>query len=194
MLSEAFGGSETGTFRDMMRFLGLAFGLAFYDQRSNRKLTQFLSGGPYGYSRGEIDAWADFRHPLSHADRKKTTLIAMTRDIRPVLMRLKQACLDVLFNKQDWGNPSNVRRDVWRPDAFTTSPSGSIVTKRATRLGLLFRTYDEFGRYPRKLDLSIDHSVTGFFGKYLSTHDPRPLAEFAVRVCADQVAKRREGR
>ena len=50
---------KCGTYKDFVRFFELAFALPFYDKRFRRKLTQFLEQRGYGYTRNEIDRWAN---------------------------------------------------------------------------------------------------------------------------------------
>lgn len=167
MLSEAFsGGGDSGMYREFVRFLELAFAMSFYDRRLARKLSQFLGQVGYGYDRNEINEWVKLRHPATHADFKKTKWIALTSDVRPVVLRMRQACLDVLFNKERWRDQSSSRRRVWVPDAITTSRSGGIVVKQGSKLNMLFRSYDEFGVYPRIINISVDHSKDGLYSRY----------------------------
>ncbi len=113
LLSEAFsGGSEGHKYREFVRFFELAFGLAFYDQRLAKKLTQFLSSWPGGYDRDEINKWVNLRHPAMHGDYGETNWIATGADLRSVVLRIHQACLDVLFNKEKWRDPSKSRRHI----------------------------------------------------------------------------------
>lgn len=166
MLAEAFSaGGELGMYRDFVRFLELAFARGFYDKRLAKKLTQFLAPG-YGYTRDEIDQWAKLRHPSTHADYQKSAWIALTSDVRPVILRMRQACLDVLFNKTKWHETSSGRRDAWRPDAITTSKAGEMVVRQGSKLTLNFRSYDEFGVYPRKLEISVDHTRDGLYATF----------------------------
>lgn len=172
MLSEAFsGGGESGMYREFVRFLELAFTLSFHDRRLARKLSQFLGQVGYGYDRNEINEWVKLRHPSTHADLKKTKWIALTSDVRQVVLRMQQACLDVLFNKERWRDQSSSRRQVWVPDAITTSRSGNLVVKQGSKkVSILFRSYDEFGVYPRIINISIDHSKDGLYSRYF--HEP----------------------
>ena len=52
------------------------------------------------------------------------------------------------------------------PDAITTSRSGDLVVKQGSTLDLRFRPYDEFGVYPQKLKISMDHSKDGLYSRY----------------------------
>lgn len=171
LLSEAFSsGGDASMYREFVRFLELAFSVQFSDKRLLRKLGEFLGQAGYGYDRDEIKEWANLRHASIHADLRKTKWIAMTREIRPVIFRMRQACLDVLFNKEIWHDSSTKRRDVYLPYAFTTSKSGHILAKYESVLNINFRLYDEFCIYPRKINVSIDHSKDNFYSKYF--HEP----------------------
>lgn len=154
LLAEAYsGGGEASKYRDFVRFFELAFGMG--SSQLGKKLTQFLSGSPMGYTRQEIDDWLSLRDPLSHADFRKSKFIADASDVRKFIMRMEQACVDVLFNKAEWTNPSRTRRHVWAPTAISTTPTGNLVIKKGTALSLRFRVFDEFGVYPRDLGASI---------------------------------------
>jgi len=159
LLAEAYSaGGESSQYRDYVRFFELAFMLPC--SKLAKKLTQFLSPS-MGYTRSEIQGWMDLRDALSHGDLRKAEFIALASDIRTFLMRMEQACLDVLFNKADWMKSSSTRRNVWTPDALSTSAQGNLVARQGSRgLSLVFRSLDEFGVYPRDLG-----AVLGSFEK-----------------------------
>lgn len=183
LLSEAFSvGGELGMYRDLTRFLELAFGLPFYDKRLAKKLVQFLAQTPCGYSRAEINEWVRLRHPATHADFKKASWLAVTSDVRPVVFRMQQACLDVLFNKARWGDPSNARRNVLVPSAVSTSMSGDLIVKQGTNLALQFRVYDEFGIYPRDIKVKVDHSKDGLYATFVGI---QKVSRFRVEASCD---------
>jgi len=124
VLSEALSASDdAGLYRDLARFLELAFGLSFYDKRLAKKLTQFLPPA-FDYQRSEIDEWVRLRHPSVHADFKQEEWIALSTDLQHVTFRMKQACLDVLFNKSKWRDASSERRSVWMPQAISVGAAG----------------------------------------------------------------------
>ena len=110
---------------------------------------------PFGYTREEIGKWIELRHPLSHADLREAKGIATTSDVRRYVLRSEQAVLDVLFNKERWGDKSVTRRSVWTPDALTTSESGKMVVKQGSKLSLRFRLYDVFDVSPRNLTATV---------------------------------------
>lgn len=172
LLSEAENGGEANSYREYVRFLELAFSLQFYDKRLARKLTQFLSSGAGGYTREEINRWVELRHPAFHADFGKSDWIATTENLREVTLRMNQACLDVVFNKQDWHNASNTRRNVWRPDAISTSSTGNVIVRKGSKAHFLFRVFDEFDVHPVKLTTNIDHGKSNLYAKRWQPEEP----------------------
>lgn len=161
LLAEAYSGSESGRYREFVRFFELAFRRAFTEL--SKTLHRFFESTPYGYTRSEIDRWVALRHPLSHADLRKTPIIGVTSDVRRHILRMEQAALDVLFNKASWGDKSLTRRAVWIPDARTTSENGHIVVKQGTKLALIFRIYDEFDVYPRVLQVTLSNIEASWY-------------------------------
>lgn len=152
LLAEAYTEGELGRFREFLRFFEVAFRTPVTEL--SKKLHRFLAPG-FGYTRAEINNWIQLRDPLSHADLKKSKVIATTSDVRRFVLRAEQAALDVLFNKATWGDNSIARRNLWTPDAFTTSEGGKIVVKQGSKLSVLFRQYDAFDVYPRNLTASV---------------------------------------
>lgn len=153
LLAEAYsGGGESSKYSNFIRFFELAFKMS--PSKLGRKLTQFLAPS-MGYTRQEVEEWLSLRNPHSHADFRESQFIAVASDVRTFLLRMEQACLDVLFNKAEWMRFSRTRRDVWFPDAISTSAAGNLVVKRGTALKLVFHTYDEFGVYPRDLGAAL---------------------------------------
>jgi hypothetical protein len=147
LLAEAYsGGGESSRYRDFVRFLELAFALP--SSQLSKKVFQFLAPA-MGYTRQEVQNWMDLRDPHSHADFRKSKFIAVASDVRRFLLRMEQACLDVLFNKAEWMKPTRTRRDVWFPDGISTSPTGGIVLKQGVKSTLRVRIFDEFKVYPR---------------------------------------------
>jgi hypothetical protein len=169
LLSEALSaGNEGARYRELIRFLELAFSLPANDQRLVRALARYFDHAPgYGYEAGEFKEWQRLRHPSSHADLRRTKWVALTSDVRHVVLRMQQACLDILLNKVAWRSNSSERRNLWQPDAMTTSKNGHMVVKQNTRLTTLFRVFDEFGVYPRILDIVVDHSKDGFYAQFV---------------------------
>ena len=154
LLSEVYCNSESGQYREYVRFFELAFSLPF--TQLSKKLYDFLKPRPFGYTKAEIHEWISLRHPSTHADMKKTQVIALTRDVQDHILRMEQASLDLLFNKASWQDKSVVRRDKWRPTAWTTSKEGKpTVVKGETGVSMVFRVYDEFGIYPKNIQASL---------------------------------------
>lgn len=155
LLAEAYSGGEAGKYREFVRMFELAFRRPF--TQLEKILNKFLSPTPFRYTRKEIRGWIVLRHPLSHADLKKTQGIAVTSDVRRHILRMEQAALDVLFNKKVWSNTSVERRSLYSPDACTTSESGNAVVKQGTNLNFSFRIYDEFGIFPKMLTAELSN-------------------------------------
>jgi hypothetical protein len=171
LIAEAYAGGESGKYREFTRFFELAFRRPF--TQLDKKLETFFAPTPFGYTRAEIKRWIALRHPLSHADLKKSQAIAITSDVRRHILRMEQAALDVLFNKQNWADPSTTRRQVWVPDACSTSESGKVIVKHGTKLSLLFRTYDEFGTYPRMLTAKLSKIEDSWYLKINDDNAPK---------------------
>jgi len=120
-----------------------------------------------GYTRAEIKSWFDLRDPLTHADLRKASWVATGYNLEGIVSRMKQACVDVLFNKDAWHDPSATRRQVWSPEAITVSPDGKIIVKENSKnVSLLTRVFDEFGIYPIIWEISVDHSNDKLYYKF----------------------------
>lgn len=170
LLSESLSaGSEGGRYRELVRLLELAFGLGANDQRLKSALVRYFQHVPgYGYTVAEVAEWLKLRAPSSHADLKKTKWVALGSDVRHVVMRLHQACIDLLLNKTAWRSAASDRRDLWQPEALTTSSKGAcMVVKQNAKLTTFFRVFDEFGVHPRILEVSVDHSKDGFYATFV---------------------------
>jgi hypothetical protein len=152
LLAEAYSGGEATRYRDFVRFFELSFGLS--TSQLPKKLSQFLAPA-MGYTREEVQRWIDLRDPHSHADFRKARFIATSADVRQFLLRMEQACLDVLFNKAVWMDPSRSRRNLWFPDAISTSPAGNVVVKQGATVTARIRCFDEYGVFPRDLGAVI---------------------------------------
>ena len=153
LLAEAYsGGGESSKYRDFVRFFELAFGLS--SSKVSKKLANFLAPA-MRCTRNEVQGWMDLRNPYSHADPKRTDFIASAADIRRFLLRMEQACLDVLFNKEEWMRSSTSRRQVWFPDAISTSAKGDVVVKQGVKVPSVLRVFDEFDVFPRDLGAVI---------------------------------------
>ena len=120
LLAEALSHSHpTGRFHEILRLFERAFRCS--SSTLIKPLTEFLSNAKnQGFSEPEIKNWVvTLRHPATHADRNKDFVLEAA--IRPVVHRMEQATYDVLFNKEDWRNPSSTRREIWKPISGTSS-------------------------------------------------------------------------
>jgi hypothetical protein len=150
LLAEAFAHERSlGRYREFMRFFELAFALP--SPALSKKLYQFLSGMPFGYSHTEVRSWCSLRHGAVHGDRKITPNLVLEADVRPIVGRMEQAALDVLFNKQSWHDGSRQRRKLWSPMGGTTSPNGDLMIVQGTTPSITAQIFDGFFAYP--LDL-----------------------------------------
>ncbi len=170
LLSEHYSSSESGKYRELVRYFELAFKMPFV--QIEKKLFQFLRDAPYGYTRQEIKEWISLRHSSFHADQKKSLEISITSDVQSYLMRMEQAAIDVLFNKTYWRSNSTLRRDIWRPTAWSTSKHGELVVLKDSKLSMLFRVYDEFGVYPKKLGLELSDKKENWYYTFNQDHIP----------------------
>jgi hypothetical protein len=151
LLAEVFAHERTlGRYRELMRFFELAFALP--STALSKKLYQFMSGTPFGYSRSEVNLWCSLRHGSVHGDLKITPDLVLEADVRPLIGRIEQAALDVLFNKQLWHDRSRQRRRLWLPIGGTTSAAGDIMIVQGKRPSITAQFFDAFLAYP--VDLS----------------------------------------
>lgn len=150
LMAEAQGHSlATGRFHEFVRLFEAAFALPF--SQLHKKLRATLNPA-YGYSKDEIDHWKSLRDPLTHADGKKADVILLDSDVRRDIPRIEQAAFDILFNKLSWGDRSNARRNVWAPNAATTSRDGAGIIRQGSAPTFVFQVFDEFGVFPRDLN------------------------------------------
>ena len=168
LLSEHYCSSEAGRYKELVRYFELAFKLPFV--QIEKKLYQFLKLTPFGYTRKEIKEWISFRHSSLHADQKKSLTISLTSDVQSYLMRMEQAAIDVLFNKSHWRSSSSLRRDIWRPKVWSISKEGEMTGLKGAKISLLFRVYDEFGVYPKKLGLEITEKKENWYCEFNQDH------------------------
>lgn len=164
LLSEVYCNSESGRYKEFVRFFELAFGLQF--TQIEKKLFEFLKPMPFGYTRSEIKEWVSHRHPSTHADMKKTQELSLADDVRDYLLRMEQAALDVLFNKTKWRDKSSERRDVWKPESCSTAKDGKLIVRKGSSLSMLFRVYDEFGVYPKNLQATLSDIKDDWYCKF----------------------------
>jgi hypothetical protein len=154
---------ESGRYREFVRFFESAFALPF--SQIEKKLVQFLNP-VFGYTRREIAEWIQMRHPLTHADGKKTDYILVDADFRKISHRMEQAALDVLFNKVDWHNSSRSRRNLWIPIAATTSCEGNSLMRQGSQLTSKFQFLDDFNIFPMDLEAFIQTPPDSWWCKF----------------------------
>jgi len=144
IMAEAFSqNTSAGKYREFVRFFEAAFALRFVNQ--GKILHRFLAPA-MGYTRAEIGNWCSLRHPMTHADGEATKELAFDHDVRPIIARMEQAALDVLFNKVKWFTRSVDRRVVWSPQAITTAASGrGMVRQNSKQNSMIFQVIDDFG-------------------------------------------------
>jgi hypothetical protein len=152
LLAEAHAHSHpTGQFHELVRLFERAF------QRPVSKLPDLLPEflhPPFGYERSEIVHWVEvLRHPATHADVRRD--FVLEADVRPVILRMEQAAVDVLLNKARWRDPSTVRRDAWLPTAGTRAPDGEAYAFQHTEVRIIGELSDRWGEYPLDLERRI---------------------------------------
>jgi hypothetical protein len=110
----------------------------------------------FGYTQEELRVWfEEYRDPATHADARAGFLLEA--DVRPVIDRIEQAALDVLFNKERWRDDSTARRTVWMPQAGTDGPEAQVfVTKGSPPPPLKGQILDEYGCFPMNLQAVIE--------------------------------------
>jgi hypothetical protein len=111
-------------------------------------LSEFLSYyNVLQYTRHEIEGWITLRNRASHADRPRR--YALSRDARPVLMRIELAACDLLFNKLHWSTGDSGRRDVWYPSGGMLPDGLHAVAWLDSKIRLHAEAlFDGFGAYP----------------------------------------------
>ena len=154
LLAEALSHTHpTGKFHELVRLFERAFRLGPHSLV--QPLREFLAGADMGYTLEEIKHWLEvLRHPATHADRRLE--FVLESDVRPVIPRMTQAAYDVLFNKEDWRNPSPKRREVWRPTSGTRSASSDLFIVRGTPAVIETQAIDEVGSYPMHLGVTLN--------------------------------------
>ncbi|WP_353251000.1 hypothetical protein [Salinisphaera sp. T31B1] len=121
LLAEALAHSNSsGKYRDLVRLFESAFQKPC--KQLSGKLRQFLNP-KMNYKKQEIDSWFSLRNGASHGDIGQAPKRIIEADVSQIVPRMEQAALDVLFNKNYWHRFDKCRRDLWRPESFTTSPS-----------------------------------------------------------------------
>lgn len=146
LLAEAFSHTRAaGKYREFVRLFETAFASSF--DQLEKKLYQFLLP-VFGYSRQETHNWVELRDPMTHADGKKSDVIALDADVRRITQRMEQAALDVLFNKAEWHKMSKTRRELWKPIAYTTSKTGGGNILQGSTLSVKCQIFDDFEVFP----------------------------------------------
>jgi len=166
LLAEAFSHTrDAGRYREFVRLFEAAFASPF--DQLDKKLCQFLNP-VFGYSRQEISDWVKFRDPITHADGRKSDLIALDVDVRRVTQRMEQAALDVLFNKAEWHKMSRTRRNLWMPIAFTTSKGGGGIIRQGSELSVQFQVFDDFQVFPVDLNVTVTNPPGSWWFRFHS--------------------------
>jgi hypothetical protein len=151
LLAEAYSHNRmSARYREFVRLFELAFARDF--TQMTKKLAQTLRPS-MGYSQAEVRAWQALRHPLTHADGKKTKEIALESDARNVVQRMEQAAIDILLNKATWGTWSSDRREAWTPEAVTVDAAGKGIIRQGSAPSVEFLMLDEFRTFPVVLGL-----------------------------------------
>lgn len=150
LLAEALSHSHpTGKFHEFLRL----FERAFHRSSSTliKPLTEFLSNAQnQGFLEPEIKNWVvTLRHPTTHADRRD--FFILEAGIRPVVHRMEQAAYDILFNKEDWRDPSSKRREIWKPISGTSSDKMDLFIIKGKGTSYEFQQLDGFSSYPLNL-------------------------------------------
>jgi hypothetical protein len=168
---------ETGRFHEFARLFERAFALGPGDLV--KPLSEFLSGAtPLGYTEAEVRNWLTvLRHLATHADRRPE--FATASDINPVLARVEQAVIDVLFNKELWRNRSPARRNTYRWLCGIT-PAAGLITQ-GTQPSIVSQLFDGYGTFPLHLGAGFwtppAHWWLGKMGDPPETAgDPAPVA------------------
>ena len=138
----------TGRFHEFVRVFERAF--AASSKHLVPPLARFLSGTFLSFSETEVRTWInDIRHRSIHADGKIQTSMAFDSDVRPVLGRVQLAAYDVLFNKANWHDQTDARRDVWTPVCGGLGGSGGdVFLTQGQDASLTFQVLDPFGAFP----------------------------------------------
>jgi hypothetical protein len=153
---------EAGKYREYIRLFEVAFTIPFTNLE--KKLKDFLPR-EMGYTRQEIKHWIEFRHPIIHADGRKTDRLVFDVDVRWVTQRMEQAAIDVLFNKSEWHSISITRRQIYIPSAFTSTNDGGGIIRQGSTPVIKFQVIDEFGIFPVDLNANITNPPESWWFK-----------------------------
>lgn len=145
LVTEAFNTEPgVGQFTQFWRLFERAFKCGHTD--AVPLLVSFLGRGPHQFEVAEVAHWATLRNPAIHANRGGDPVL--NSDVFFLLGRMREAVLDVLFNKQNWWAKDDLRRDAWKPAAGSTGGGGIFMT-RGRGANLRGVAPDEFGAFPR---------------------------------------------
>jgi hypothetical protein len=141
--------NSSGKYRDLVRLFENAFGKSC--KKIAKKLRQFLNS-EMNYKKEEIDGWFSLRDGASHGDIGKAPKQIIEADVSQIVPRMEQAALDVLFNKSYWNQFDKIRRNLWCPESFTTSPNSENVHLSGSP-GITMEFIDCYGVYKLKQDI-----------------------------------------
>jgi len=159
-------GPPLSRYREAMRFFEMAFARPI--TAIEKKLAQFLASGKFGYTRGEVSEWISHRHRATHADSTPSNELVWDADVARFMNRIEQALYDVLLNKQDWHDPSQTRRDLWRPLAGTSGTDRVFVTEKTAGIRLQAQIFDGFKSYPHDLSASLNQAPADWWYRFQS--------------------------
>ena len=149
----------SGRFHEFIRVFERGFGRA--SKLLAIPMAEFLDPR-FGFTSAELKVWfEELRDPLTHADQRPTFLLE--RDINPVIDRVEQAALDMVFNKVNWREPDSERRALWTPRSGFVGPSGKMFLTAGTRPPLQGRLLDEYGSFPMNSEAMINPIPEGWW-------------------------------
>jgi hypothetical protein len=116
----------------------------------------------FGFTQEELEVWFEqLRDPLTHADQHQEFLLE--RDINPVIDRVEQAALDVVFNKFNWRKPDSERRTLWAPQSGLVGTDGKMFLTKGAKPPMQGDLLDEYGSYPMSPKGVIGPIPTGWW-------------------------------
>jgi hypothetical protein len=183
LLVEAFGHSHaTGRFHDLVRVFERGF------KRPPNRLAApvFAFLDPlFGYASQEVRDWFETqRDAATHADQRSE--FSVEADLRPLVDRMEQAAIDVVFNKERWRDDSTSRRSVWTPRAGTSGADGVIFLTQHDPVPppMKGELLDEFGRF----QMNLSAVITPVPAEWWPTEHPRSskTEQFQVVVRASE--------